>query len=471
MEITFLGHHSWLLSTPGKNILVDPILFETFGNTKAAQFYIYPHRTIAITSLPPITAIILTNEHSGHFDIKSILSLENVPVFVSNLIPFPVKTVLEENGVIIYEGFSYEKIVIEDFNIYFCPGPKDVPLWESRVCNVIIEHSGKSILIQSDTLISPKTIDYIKTGILPSPIGLIAPNNLQLHKNTTKGPFDNLLPIKDGRNSIRVGIQHFTNLLSETLLSLNSIEHIFLSGSGYVSYHISEVPFVFSDVRELANVLNPLLNFKWIHGLLPGNSCSINNESDNYRSVNWVGLKDFSGLNSPKENNWGIIPVEDSIDTEQKLNEAILVAEGYLNDLAPLLLSSAVGKDMIAINSYLSNDLDNKRAIFRLIHPQTQPYVTQFYLDCNKCRFLKEDIITKDLIGKFPYGIELGLTDFINLNEGEIQVWDLCTIAARQWFIGSHLRSIVAFLFEYFSEQIRTDLFLKILKNSISNGK
>ena len=64
MEITFLGHQSWLISHESTHVLVDPILADRFGSNDGIE--IYPPRTIDIEHFPPVSAIFLSHEHSDH---------------------------------------------------------------------------------------------------------------------------------------------------------------------------------------------------------------------------------------------------------------------------------------------------------------------------------------------------------------------------------------------------------------------
>jgi L-ascorbate metabolism protein UlaG (beta-lactamase superfamily) len=85
MKAVFLGHQSWLINYNQTNILIDPVLYDKFGNIDDNSIEIYPARSVDIESMPIISAIILSHEHSDHFHIPTLRQFPNVPILVSPL--------------------------------------------------------------------------------------------------------------------------------------------------------------------------------------------------------------------------------------------------------------------------------------------------------------------------------------------------------------------------------------------------
>jgi len=80
--LTWFGHSAFLLEMGGKSILLDPML-----GPAASPFTFFAKRferelAVAIDSLPPIDAVILSHDHYDHLDYPSILALnEKVRAF------------------------------------------------------------------------------------------------------------------------------------------------------------------------------------------------------------------------------------------------------------------------------------------------------------------------------------------------------------------------------------------------------
>ena len=63
---TFLGHQGGMFSSRETHILVDPLLFDEFGQTATAPMLVYPSRQLRLDALPPISAVFFTHEHEDH---------------------------------------------------------------------------------------------------------------------------------------------------------------------------------------------------------------------------------------------------------------------------------------------------------------------------------------------------------------------------------------------------------------------
>lgn len=79
MDVTYLGHASYLVRVGQRNILIDPLLTDTFQAGTAA---VYPPRALCVDKMPRIDAVVITHCHPGHLEIESLAKLpRTVPVF------------------------------------------------------------------------------------------------------------------------------------------------------------------------------------------------------------------------------------------------------------------------------------------------------------------------------------------------------------------------------------------------------
>lgn len=468
MELTYIGHHSWLLSKNETHFLIDPILEQDFGNSTLLKFPIHPSRNILYDKLPLINGVFLTNEHAGHFDISTIKKLSNqIPIFVYSMIPYSVVEVLELNGfkVICCEPFS--EYLHCDIKFMFCPGPKEIPLWENRVCSLIFISEAESLFIQSDTKVSEKVVEIYKNNCLNKSNAWIIPNNSQLFPTLNVGPFDNLLPIRNIRKSQFIGLKVLSDLLFNCPDNFyRFFNNYFFSGSGYIIPGRMEKPFLWSNDTNLTPSLKKIVGERGLHSLRAGFSFSIKNNRLIEKRKEFVEDSidpAYESLNTDSGRNYALNLISDEPSSEANLAKLFILLEKELKVIAPYFLSSFVGKDLVSLDSYLNNKLDGNRALFRFHHPKISPFVTQYAFDCNSCSFKLDHTPANKVIHSFPYGLEVGLNDFFLLANGEVQIWDLSMYSIKQWYLGSHLRSIVAFLFEYYSEQVQPELFRKIL--------
>src|SRR5437870_5501344 len=82
-SVTFLGHHGWVFAAGASALLVDPLLGDGFGHTPSVGLHVYPPRILDLGRFPPVSAVFLTHEHEGHFDLPSLAKLDrNIPNWI-----------------------------------------------------------------------------------------------------------------------------------------------------------------------------------------------------------------------------------------------------------------------------------------------------------------------------------------------------------------------------------------------------
>ncbi|MCX6874111.1 MAG: MBL fold metallo-hydrolase [Verrucomicrobia bacterium] len=81
--VTWLGHASFLLSGCGVHLLIDPIFSEHCGPLPWLGFKRMVPPPCGMTSLPPITAVLLTHTHYDHCDLPTLRKLgKHTPLMV-----------------------------------------------------------------------------------------------------------------------------------------------------------------------------------------------------------------------------------------------------------------------------------------------------------------------------------------------------------------------------------------------------
>jgi hypothetical protein len=99
LSVTFLGHQGWVIQTKTACLLVDPLLYEEFGESQALDYQVYPPRALKTAEFPRIDAVVLTHEHDDHFDIPSLSRLDRkIPVFLSSRSSTAARQILGEMG-------------------------------------------------------------------------------------------------------------------------------------------------------------------------------------------------------------------------------------------------------------------------------------------------------------------------------------------------------------------------------------
>lgn len=73
MQITFLGHQGWAFTGREGLVLLDPLV-RAMGNGPV-RLPVWPPRTLLTERMPPIAGLILSHEHSDHFDLDTLQRL------------------------------------------------------------------------------------------------------------------------------------------------------------------------------------------------------------------------------------------------------------------------------------------------------------------------------------------------------------------------------------------------------------
>ncbi len=96
IQVSWLGHSTFLIQSMGLNIITDPVFSERCSPVSwAGPKRILPP-AVDIASLPPIDYVIISHSHYDHLDVDSIEQLPGIPHF---FVPLGLKQWFSEAGV------------------------------------------------------------------------------------------------------------------------------------------------------------------------------------------------------------------------------------------------------------------------------------------------------------------------------------------------------------------------------------
>jgi hypothetical protein len=380
--------------------------------------------------------------------------------------PDIVKNIIITLGFTLIELCNGESVSINKLKARFYIGSPNVPFWEKRVYQLYITNDNNyGVFIQSDTLVSDLFIQRINSGVEPSPNVFISTNNSQLLPVGKYGAFDNLLPIHNSTRTGLPGIDILHEVLIDYAENFTNISHILISGGGYIIDNDDSKPFLFTDIDVINPYLDELSMGLQAKYLYPGEKLTLDKKTSYYSKVDWVDLN--TKLYEAYKKRSKIPDIESDISLLMPIfkdfkldNKNIELIELEVKSLAPAILLNDLGRMLLATNEYLNGALGVNRFVINLKIDRLNSM--QYYLNINKAMFELANHSSVDLVSEVPYGIELFVGDFVALLEGRIQIWELATSNLRQWYLGDKMTSPVAFLYAYFSEQVRPDLASKV---------
>lgn len=490
MELTFLGHQTWLISHGSTNVIIDPLLLNKFGHSSDINFEIFPSRSIQIEDMPKVDAIILSHEHLDHFHIPSLNRLpKDAPFYVSHLLPICVKEILRELGFQLIEIFPLESITIKDLIITFFSSGNKTIFWEQRVIQIYIQKNGsqdKGIFIAVDALISEDFKEAANNGSIAPPRTIVVSNNSQIVPPGSIGAHTNMLPLEDRFGDSLQGLSVLHSLLISYFEGLvHDISEIIICGNGFIasdgSTASSELfgPFLFSDSKKLAAIASELSIGKKIFGPYPGEVLIFDNENDvKISHVEWVQLNknriDFL-LNKQKEflenpQKIKFRPIKPPFMNKEEKVEARRRIEEELQFVAKAMMISEIGKISLSLQEHLNGNLGCRRILFRFLEEDSDA-VVQYALDFSTASFVYDETPADQLLETFPFGLEVFLIDFFAIIEGKLQIWDLAGNAMRSWYIGDPYTNIISFLYTFYGEQVRPDLARKVYQRILNQEK
>ena len=469
MKLTFMGQQSWAVESGRLFVLIDPVLPDWFGTTDRQRFEIWPPRRIAMDRMPYVSAVVITNEHLDHFNLRSLLLLpKSTPIYVGTLTPSSCIEAVRRAGMTVHLLEDREKLVLEDLviSLYLC-GPESAP-WEKRVYHAVVceTSSNQSVIIQSDGLISPDLVGDITSGDIAPVSFFVATNNAQVVPPNASGTYDNLLPIGEPSNEGPFGIRVFNEVLCRSTQDLGYVPYLAFCGGGYLQSPPKHGPFLLTDASGLQRCLDTLGLEQKVYCPTPGDSYVLYKLEERIEvrqtKAEWVEPKQCTVAPPPQRGDWFDQGIFDDLAVNEARDAARHLIAQELSTMAPALLFSEVGRLITASNAYINGPTGSHRFAIRFYEGASRHVMTAA-LDINRCRFDWLSTSDDQVIHTIPFGIDVYLADFHELLQGGLQIWELATARMRQWYLGTDkLRSPISFLYGYFSEQVRPEIAAKM---------
>lgn len=450
MKITALAHESWLVSDSDIKILIDPVLYPSFGSDKNFQFEFSPQREINLKAMPQIEAIVFTTEHLQHFHPRSLKTLIeqhsdkllSKTVFIPELFPAAAAHFIEECG------YRAERIEMQtSFRVgslalkYYIP-KKDVLFWDNRVASLYVANEEHSVLFQSDTKVSENFYTEVRQGVIGCPDVLVVTNNFNKSSREAIG-LDNLLPIEDEKYSNLSGLRLLDELTNAPIKKLTHVPTIIIAGNGYVSPRKNVDP-LWSN-KALADIATQLSIVTKVHALDPGDVYDVDRSKIISNSTDWIELEGYRKDSQHR------------VELSPRTTEQLLSAEEikkHLDEMAKTWLITSYGQALMAQHQYLGLSVGPQRLAIQLTSATGS---VQYVLDISRAAFLLVENEGAGAIRKYPFGIIVDYADYSKLIAGKLQVWEVINLSASQWYVCNRYQSPLAFWPEYYNEQVDYD--------------
>jgi len=463
MQMTFIGHQSWLIEEGETRILLDPVFEDFIGVSRDKGISIYPPRDIIFDELPSVDAIIISHEHSDHFHLPTLALFKDVPIYISHLMPSCVTKLLERTD-FTFHVVPFQKIIeVGELSFTLYHAGQDTVLWESRVSQVYFQSLTDEtvVYVAIDALLSEDFVDDVNGQYIDMPNTFVVTNNSQITPKGVIGSLDNCYDVSLNDGPCGISILH--EIIIRYVDALPSIKNFIICGGGFTKqYEEYFGAYHFSRQKNLAGLAQYLCPDKYIYGPDPGEIIEISSIEGQKRSVNWINIdeKKIDELENLKKD-YAKNPVPNRIRSLTTLNDSVSFDKEKsfvqaLNLLSNAILYSEFGKKIFyeSINS-TKDEHDIFVMVFYLDKSMSQ-YIA-YKLCFESARFIQMSAEEEPF--KAANGIEVFMTDYLALIQGYIQIWDLAGIAIQSWYShGESLLSPIAFLYCWYGEQIQPRL-------------
>jgi glyoxylase-like metal-dependent hydrolase (beta-lactamase superfamily II) len=466
LQLTFLGHQTWLVEGDGHRALVDPVLGDGFGLSPALEFRIWPPRRIDVGQMPALDAIVLTHEHLDHFHLPTLDRLDRrIPVFTGTLLPGAVAEAIESLGFTVHRLDHDGVIQYGDLTVRLYPAGAKTLFWEDRVVQPVARlGQGPSVFIGVDADLSDVYVQQVRDGLQPMPRLAVVSNNSQIAPPGTPGSDTNLLPGAGDVRGRKSGLRVLQELLLDYLEPLDSVADVALCGNGFLPAHTPHGPYLYADHPAMAAAANSLQHLFRVHGPRPGDRLTVPADAPiTSDRVSWVAIDErfeaeqlaahAAFLADPKAPPLAPIapPIGDTTAALAELDEE-------LPRLARDLVPTAAGQLAASIHAYLNGPLGPRRIFLALLDGPGGRDL-HYAWDLTTAAFEPVDALElDDAMAQYPFGVALFFQDLIGILRGHVQVWDVAGSSMQCWNIGRPLDSLVYALFAIYGEHQRPDL-------------
>lgn len=183
IQLTWIGHSSFLLQLGSSNILIDPVYANYCSPVPLPGLKRAQPPGIKWSDLPEIHYVLISHNHYDHLDAKVVKKLAKTSVF---LVPEGLSKWMKKRGVVKVEEIGWlESKIVNDLSITACPAQHSSARtpWDkdkSHWCGWLIEFLGKKIYYAGDTGYCPHFKDlgesYGPMDLSILPIGAYSPS-------------------------------------------------------------------------------------------------------------------------------------------------------------------------------------------------------------------------------------------------------------------------------------------------------
>jgi hypothetical protein len=478
IELTFIGHQTWLMAAGSTSLLVDPILGATFGNSVESAFEmpIFPPRVVDLERMPEVDAIILSHEHIDHFNLMTFSLLDrSTSVIVGEFMLDSVVDAIRALGFTVTRRPLFEEFSIGAFRCVLYGATAADIAYERRVTQMYLWTKPEiNVLNTVDCLLSPALEDDVRTGRVPPPRNVIVSNNGMLPSDGARRAYYNVSHLAhDSRQCIRV-----LREILDCVRDLPEAEHVYMMGNGLLPWGGEYGPFAWADNGELAAMVNEISTGPLLFGPYPGDRYSISPELTvgqapwiNFDRQKMEALKRVTDETQHKPAPAPLPVLTRPFASDEAARRALAEVEAELVTLAPTLLATDVGQSFQVINDPNYPALGPRRLILYFDGgPGGRP--VQYALDMNRGAFVPDDTPRHRFVETFPHGLEMQLCDFHAILQGRLGVWDTFFAPVRCWFpetseSASQVNHLLTALGNIYGEQARPDLASRINERAV----
>lgn len=158
--MTYLGHQGWAFETPVGSVLIDPV-FRTIGNA-GVQLPIWPDREIDPAKIGQIAGLIISHEHSDHFDIDTLYRMPyRGDVYISDRSSRSVATILTEMGYSVKRMKPYQVLAFPSARVTVLP-LEESPMEPDSYGFLVQADDGTSFFTGVDGLPHEQTLRWLR---------------------------------------------------------------------------------------------------------------------------------------------------------------------------------------------------------------------------------------------------------------------------------------------------------------------
>ncbi|MCX5326293.1 MBL fold metallo-hydrolase [Streptomyces sp. NBC_00120] len=467
LQLTFLGHQTWLVEGDGHRVLVDPVLGRGFGLSPLLEFRIWPPREIETGRMPALDALVLTHEHLDHFHLPTLAALpKSLPVFTGPLLPSPVAEAIESLGFDVHRIDHTDAIRLGELTMRLYPAGARTLFWEDRVVQPVVRvGDGPAVAIGVDADLSDIYRDAVACGREPMPRMAIVSNNSQIAPEGTPGSDTNLLPGTGDVRGRKSGLKVLNELLLDYLEPLPGIADVALCGNGFLPANTPHGPYLYADHPAMAEAANRLQHLFTVHGPRPGDRLTVPSEGPvTSERVDWVRIdENFEAeqlaahaafLAEPKAP--PLAPIAPPVGA---VSDALAELDGELPRLGRELVPTSAGQLAASIHEYLDAAPLGPRRILLVLRDAPGGQERHYAWDLTTAAFSAVDPVDLDeAMAVYPFGMVLFFQDLIGILRGQVQIWDVAGSSMQCWNIGRPLDSLVYALFAIYGEHQRPEL-------------